>query len=281
MANYNKEFGNCIGPFGFPMFEPEARELDKILEENSKDSAFSYKHVVKSDSFDYFIDKERSDVSTVTDNSVDKDGEVVNPKGLDWSAFQKNPIVTLNHSYWQPPVGKSLWQNFTKNAWKAKTAYIERPESLPHDKEWIPDTVWHMVKSGYMPAKSIGFLPTKGHTPTVEEMNNDSSLRKCSFIFDEAKIYEYAACYIGSNDNALVEDVAKGIIKMPQDLAALFKLEIPGPEPKKGQGIEEKLVVKGISLEQYKGAVKSELENAIRGIQVDTDGIVARLLGRI
>lgn len=281
MPTYLKEFGECTGPFGFPMLETQARELDSILEEHSKDSAFSYKHTVKSDSFDYFIDKERADVSTVTDSSIDKDNEIVNPKGLDWSAFQKNPVVTLNHNYYQPPIGKSIWQNLTKNTWKAKTIYMERPESLPVDKEWIPDTVWHMIKSGYMPAKSIGFLPTKGHSPTAEEISNDHSLRKCSFIFDEAKIYEYAACYIGSNDNALVEDVAKGIIKMPADLAALFKLQLPEVEEKKEPEKEQRIEVKGISLDQYKSAVKSQLENALKDIQIDTDGIVARLLGRV
>ena len=281
MPTYLKEFGNCTGPFGFPMQEEQARELDSILEENSKDSAFSYKHIVKNNSFDYFIDKERADVSTVTDDSIDKDKEIVDPKGLDWSAFQKNPIVTLNHNYWAPPVGKSIWQNFTKNSWKAKTIYIERPESLPQDKEWIPDTVWHMIKSGYMPAKSIGFLPLKGHVPTAEEISKNPAIRSVEFIFDESKIYEYAACYIGSNDNALVEDVAKGIIRMPLDLAAILKIHLPESEKQKEPEKKLKIAIKGITLEQYKGAVRSELENAIKGIQVDTDGIVARLLGRV
>ena len=272
-----KEYGSCTGPFGFPMMEDDARELDELLEKHSNDSAFSYKHVVKNDSFECFIEKEHADVSIVTDDSIDKDKEVVDPKGVDWTTFRKNPVVTLQHAYYLPPVGKSLWQKQVKNSWKAKTQYINRPENHPSEKEWIPDTIWHMIKEGYMPAKSVGFLPLKGHSPTQEDISKDVNMHGVKFIYDSIKVFEYAACYIGSNDNALVEDVAKGVIKMPSDLAALFRIKI---EEKKEE-IKKKLEVNGITLEQYKSAVHSELENAVKGIQIDTDGIIARILGRV
>jgi len=278
MPEILKEYGTCSGPLGFPMNELEARELDNLLELHSKDSAFSYKRITKNNSFEYFIDKERADVSIISDDSIDKDNEIVDPSGLDLTAFRKNPVVTLQHNYWMPPVGKSLWQKQVKNGWKAKTQYIDRPESHPVDKEWMPDTIWHMIKNGYMPAKSIGFLPLKGHEPTAAEISKNPELRKVSFVFDESKLFEYAAVYIGSNDNALVEDVAKGVIKMPLDLAAALNIKVTLVEPEKPP---EKIEIKGITLEQYRSAVHCQLKDAIRGIQIDTDDVIARIMGRV
>jgi hypothetical protein len=31
------------------------------------------------------------------------------------SQFALNPIVTLNHNYGAPPIGRSLWRKFVKN----------------------------------------------------------------------------------------------------------------------------------------------------------------------
>jgi hypothetical protein len=51
---------------------------------------------------------ERADVSWITEETPDRLGDVVIAAGMDDSHYQLNPIVTLNHAYDQPPVGRSL-----------------------------------------------------------------------------------------------------------------------------------------------------------------------------
>ena len=46
-------------------------------------------------------------MSWITTESVDRTGEVVLARGMDDAQFQGNPLVTLGHAYWMPPVGRS------------------------------------------------------------------------------------------------------------------------------------------------------------------------------
>ena len=52
MTSFLKDYGNCTGPFGFPMKEQDARELDEFLAEHTKDSALGYKREAKNDAFE-------------------------------------------------------------------------------------------------------------------------------------------------------------------------------------------------------------------------------------
>lgn len=285
MTQFLKSYGECTGPFGFPMKEVEARELDAFLQEHSKDSALGYKKRIKGDAFEYFIAGEKADVSKVTDSSIDKAGEVVDAKGVDWTSFQKNPVVTLSHNYWLPPVGKSVWQKLTGNAWKAKTIYAERPSDLPAEKEWSGDTIWHLIKSEFLKGKSIGFMPQKWHEPTKEDVAKDFTLKGAELIFDEVKVFEYAVCTVGCNDNAVVEDVAKSLASLPAELANFF------PELQKfiktkvllEEKIEPPKGFKAISREQYVGMVKSELVNSLNDVVkgINYEDILAQMKGQV
>ena len=81
-------------------------------------------------------------MSWITTEDPDRSSEVVIAKGMNDSQFQLNPIVTLQHAYYLPPVGKSLWRKKAKDGdrvgIKAKTQYPQKPDSWPDD-DWPPD----------------------------------------------------------------------------------------------------------------------------------------------
>lgn len=52
-------------------------------------------------------------ISTETPGRYD---HVVFAKGMNDSQFALNPIVTLNHDYTCPPIGRSLWRRFVKDS---------------------------------------------------------------------------------------------------------------------------------------------------------------------
>ncbi len=98
---------------------------------------------------------------------MDRTQEVVVAKGMNDSQFAVNPLVTLQHSYSMPPVGKSLWRKRVKDGdlvgIKAKTHYPARPDSWAEADPWPPDQMPTLVQAGLLNGKSIGFLPLKVH----------------------------------------------------------------------------------------------------------------------
>jgi hypothetical protein len=47
-------------------------------------------------------------VSWITTEEIDRENKIVVARCMNDSHFKLNPIMTLQHCYWQPPVGKSL-----------------------------------------------------------------------------------------------------------------------------------------------------------------------------
>lgn len=284
---FNKAYGDCTGPFGFPMLEEDARELDKFLQEHTKDSALGYKHKTNEKSYEYFIDGERADVSIVTAGTVDLDNEIVNPSGVDWSAFEKRRNVTLNHNYNMPPVGKALWWKQVKEGWRAKSQFASRPDSLPQEKEWVPDTVFDLIKQGFLPGKSIGFIPIAWHEPTREEISKDYRLKDVSLIFDKSKVYEYAVAYVQSNTDSIVEAVSGKNYFQDEYLSNVFEPVVKKlREIKKSDDkppIEEqktKICVTGVSAEEYAKHRKGVVDGYAVKLSSSLDNLIKESLDR-
>lgn len=204
--------GMAQSALNIPMRDDDAREVEKLLD--SGEYSPLYKQSIKIESFS---PGERSDISVISDGSVDSDKEILIPKGIDFSRFQKNPIVTFNHNWSAPPIAKSLWQKLLPNGeWKAKTQYASRPENHPSEKEWIPDTIWHLVKEGFLPGKSIGGVG-KSRLITKEDIEKNPSWAGAKRIVDEVLIYEYSVVSVQANKNAIVEAVAKSLVQVPED----------------------------------------------------------------
>jgi hypothetical protein len=96
------------GPLGFPVTDRQAFALDAILKALPKDELFRYRKTLLARGPSEILPGERSDVSWITTEDPDRTREVVVARGMNESQFKLNPIVTLQHAYWLPPVGKSL-----------------------------------------------------------------------------------------------------------------------------------------------------------------------------
>src|SRR5271168_498855 len=125
MAEFRKEFGTTLGPLNFPQHDKQARALDMLLRTLPKEREYEYRHAVVTKAPTELNPGERSDVSWISTESVDRCNEVVIARGMNDSQFQANPLVTLGHAYHLPPVGRSLWRRRVKDGGlagiKAKT----------------------------------------------------------------------------------------------------------------------------------------------------------------
>jgi hypothetical protein len=241
MTPFLKPYGTTEGPLGFPMIDRAARAVDTLLRALPKTKEYEYRKAVSARPPSELNPGERSDVSWISTEAVDRTGEVVLARGMNDSQFQANPLVTLGHAYYLPPIGRSLWRRRVKDGdtvgIKAKTTYPARPETWPAGDPWPPDRVFALVQAGMLQGKSIGFLPVKVHVPDDQEVKKND-WRNVSLVIDEWLLLEYACVFLPANQEALVEAVSKGAVDLPGDFLqalgldpSLFRREPPAGSP--------------------------------------------------
>ena len=200
------------GPFGVPMKDQQARQLEERLKNLPRDEAFAFRRASVGRGLSEWQPEGRADVSWITEEAPDRAGDVVLARGMDDSHYRLNPLVTLNHSYAEPPVGRSLWRKRVQEGAligvKAKTHYPTRPTTWSAGP-WPPDVAFDLLQSGLLLGKSIGFLPLKLREPTAEERRSQPGWDKVRFVVEQWLLIEYACCFLPMQPNAVVEEVLK------------------------------------------------------------------------
>lgn len=167
---------------------------------------------------------ERAVVAKISTATVDRDGEVIVPDGVNWRDYQKNPVVLLGHDYYSLPIGKCTALTRDEKAITAKTIFAERPADHPAEKEWVPDTILSLFKQGVLKAFSIGFEPMDGGMRAATKGDVEKYGPECRRVFSRIKLLEYSVVTIPANQEAVALAVSKGISK--ETCKALF-----GEEP--------------------------------------------------
>jgi len=204
---------------GVHLTERQARAIDDLVRTLPKECA--YKRKGRLPEAAELIAGERADISLVSVESVDREGDVILAKGINLDYFQLNPIVCYAHRYDDLPVGLCQWIRKVQGGIKAKTIYSEATETSR--------AVWQMTQEGILRGKSIGFLPTKIRSATQDEITRNPAWKNAGAIIESAVLLEYSIAPIPVNQDALVQAVAKGMT----DRATLKRLGLPVPEPKR------------------------------------------------
>src|SRR5437016_3402470 len=108
---------------GFRMPEATARKIDELSKDLPKD--FTYRRVAKSVDSVRVEPGERTDVSVIASNDIDRDGDVILPNVGDWSDY--NRVVAWSHDYESLPVGSCWWIKSQGDTLIAKTHYAPKP----------------------------------------------------------------------------------------------------------------------------------------------------------
>lgn len=225
-STIHHNYGTTEGPLGFPLTDRQAIALDAILKALPKDDAFRYRKTTLARSPSELLPGERADVSWITTEDPDRTREVVRARGMNDSQFKLNPLVTLQHSYSLPPIGRSLWRKVVHDGpmlgVKAKTQYPVKPEGW--EGAWPADVAFSLVQADLLRGKSIGFLPTKVHSPSeAERQAND--WKAVDLVIDEWILLEYACTFLPAQQNAMVEAVSKSTIQVPEEFINAMGLD--------------------------------------------------------
>jgi hypothetical protein len=225
-----QHYGAAEGPLGFPLLDKQAFALEAILKALPKDEVYAYRKTLVEPAAIDLLPGDRSDVSWISTENPDRMHEVVRARGMNDGHYRLNPLVTLNHAYWAPPAGKSLWRRVVKESdlkgVKAKTFYPPRPNLWP-EKEWVPDLAFALVQADLLRGKSIGFLPTKVHVPEQKEVDQNG-WHKVALVIDDWILLEYACVYLPAQQNAVVEAVGKALPNAPAEVLSALGISTDG-----------------------------------------------------
>jgi len=162
-------------------------------------------------------EEERTVVAVISTDSIDRDGEVLNPKGMNADNFRKNPVVLWSHENWTPPIGKALWLKRKGNQIiaKVKFAATERAEE-----------VWQLFKGGFLNAFSVGFKPKEGRRPTPDDIKASPALADARFIFTKWELLEFSPVAIPANPDALAQAIKSKSVNVSDELIKAMDIEL-------------------------------------------------------
>jgi HK97 family phage prohead protease len=131
---------------------------------------------------------------------VDRDKDTISPLGWDLKNFQKagGPVL-FAHDYRSLPVAKSVKVWVEDSQLKAVAQFATAEEYA------FADTVYRMIKGGFLRAASVGFRPLKS---TYNEEQGGYEISK-------SELLEWSFCPVGANPEAIVEAKSAGIDLRP------------------------------------------------------------------
>jgi hypothetical protein len=146
---------------------------------------------------------------TLSDETVDRDGDIIVQAGIDLSNYVKNPVVLPFHDSRTFPVGNfiKLWVDVTSKSLKG---WILFPDERV-DPSGMCDRAFRFAKSRIMRAGSIGFRGREVKFPTKEERGLLGML-DYGVIFSKSELMEFSLCPVPSNPNALSNAVKSGAL---------------------------------------------------------------------
>lgn len=158
--------------------------------------------------------------ATITTDSVDRDGEVVIPAGMNSKEYEANPVLLYEHDVLKP-IGKMLRMKRGDRSIEAEFALAPRPDG--HVGDWLPDTVAALLDFGALNTMSIGFLGLEARPATKADTERfGDGVRR---VYGKWKLLEVSVVSIPANQDAIVTAVRKGLVSA--SAAARFGVIVP------------------------------------------------------
>lgn len=138
-------------------------------------------------------DEDRTMTFIMTDEQVDRDGDIVKLDGADMESFEQNPVFLLWHEKKAFPIGKVL------NSWVEGSMRKCKVKFLPEGKSDTADLAYYMFKEGFLNSVSIGFRPS----PPIEDNVQQNEFG--GLTFNKYEIFELSGVTVPGNPRALAE----------------------------------------------------------------------------
>lgn len=150
---------------------------------------------------------ERTVVATISTVDIDRDGEVMLPTGANLAEYRRNPVVLYQHQSGSLPIGKAVDLSISDRGVAAKIKFASKPDGFPENSEWVPDTLWSLVKEGVLRAFSVGFIINESRVPSSKDIEvfGDSVRR----VISKWSVLEVSLVAVPANPGAVAVAVSK------------------------------------------------------------------------
>ncbi len=176
------------------------------------------------------IDREaRTVVFAINTDHVDRDNEVLLPRGAQMKNYRENPVIMYGHNYEGLPIAKSRWEKRGKNA-QGRDVILSQAEFA---RTPFANDVFDLVADGFLRTGSVGFIPMKrdgtrespgfftpggGRPPTEKEIEDHPDWAAAKTVYDHWELLEWSIVPVPSNPYALARAVMKGKSRLPKGL---------------------------------------------------------------
>src|SRR3990167_8418958 len=92
----------------------------------------------------------RTLTAVISTGTVDRMGDIVEPEGVSFKNFNKNPVVAWAHNYTMPPIARALWVRRIDKTIVSKMEFA---------KTEFAEEIFQLYQGGFLRAFSIGFSP--------------------------------------------------------------------------------------------------------------------------
>lgn len=168
----------------------DGEELESWLKTNSKDGQVCADITLFADA-NFDVTKQEDAIEWVmSDMSLDRDQERVDPAGADFKNFKRNPVVLWAHDYERPAIGKISSPRVKDGKVTGKVEFDSK------DNDEFAYMIGQKVKKGFISGGSIGFKPTT--VEFVEEPKDSTRL-----IHRKWELMEFSICNVPANINAM------------------------------------------------------------------------------
>lgn len=148
-------------------------------------------------------------IAKLTTDSVDRDGEVLIPQGMNSKDFEKNPVLFYNHEYDQP-IGRVVNMKRAEKAVYGELEFAKRPEGFKG--EFFPAFIEALVTQNMVKGVSVGFVPEPGGSRIANKGDRAKFGSNIKRVFNKWKLLEVSIAPLPANQDALVQAVGKGLI---------------------------------------------------------------------
>ena len=141
-------------------------------------------------------DKERIITAIGSKQIIDRDGDIVDIKGIDTKKYKANPVVLWSHAYFDLPIGKGVG----KKVWIDDDELKFKIQFAPEEISPKAGFVYNLYKEGYLKSFSIGFIPDYKEIEYVEETKKMPAHR----LIKKSELLEISCVNVPANSAAVM-----------------------------------------------------------------------------
>lgn len=169
------------------------------------------------------VDADRAVTAIINTGDVDRYATVIDPAGVDLTAYRKNPVVLWEHgkdpTRGRLPIGRNLWIKRSGSRLIAKTQF---------GKDDYSQALFELYRDGVLRGWSIFALPdmTRAGKPTPAEIRARPDLERCETIYRACELGEYSGVAVPGNAETLTMLESRSIW-FPE----VYRTEVCNPPP--------------------------------------------------